>query len=48
VIVKYNLTPINGILTQTVPAIQEEHVEDEVAPVTAEYVPASASGKKNR
>ena len=30
----------------TVPAIQAEQVEDDVAPVTAEYVPAKASDEE--
>ncbi len=29
-----------------VPAVQAEQVEDDVAPVTAEYVPTKAEGEK--
>jgi hypothetical protein len=31
----------------TLPAIQAEQVEDDVAPVTAEYVPAKLSDEKH-
>jgi hypothetical protein len=33
-------------LTCKIPAIQEEQAEDDVAPVTAEYVPAKASDER--
>jgi hypothetical protein len=36
--------PINDVYIETnVPSIQAEHVEDDVAPVTVEYVPANVS-----
>jgi hypothetical protein len=40
------LTPNQYHMEATLPAIQVEQVESDVAPVTAEYVPAQASDEE--
>jgi hypothetical protein len=38
--------PMHLLMETTLPAIQAEQVEDDVAPVTAEYVPAKGSDEE--
>ncbi len=40
------LPPKSMIIETNVPSIQAEHVKNDVAPVTAEYLPANASDEE--